>query len=65
MKEKRAKMKDEPTPNRGQRVLAHFVEVRRRKSLRSRVKEFFIGIMGVIRVISVIPPATEISIDKI
>ena len=43
-------------------MLAHFVEVRRRKSLRSRVKEFFIGIMGVI---SVIPPATEISIDKI
>jgi hypothetical protein len=28
-------------------------------------RDFFIGIMGVIRVISVIPPATEISIDKI
>ena len=25
-------------PNRGQRVLAHFAEVRRRKSLQSRIK---------------------------
>mgnify|MGYP003475525537 CR=1 FL=1 len=32
---------------------------------RAEMKEFFIGIMGVICVISVIPPATEISIDKI
>ena len=36
------------------------------KDERVEMKEiFFISIMGVIRVISVIPPATEISIDKI
>ena len=37
----------------------------KRKEERAESKDFFIGIMGVIRVISVIPPAAEISIDKI
>ena len=32
------KRKAELTPNREQRVLAHFAEVRRKKSLRSRIK---------------------------